>query len=460
VYQVAGAINAQFGSFDAVPVHFLHQRFTFQELVPVYALADVGLITSLRESLSFTAYEFILCQQSTNRGVLILSEFSGSAQSLGAAAICVNPWDTNGFAAAIHDAVIMNDEEKSKRHEYAYNYVMKHTAHRWGERLLDEFKEAISEMEMSSLHIPPLLSHDEVLRAFFHPAIKQRIIVLGFRGTLFPSKLGGGDVYAAEIFGHVRLSALNQQSLSVLAQDPRNVIIIASSSCRSIMDKALGTLKDRVWMMAENGHCVKAIGDSWKWEKDDLDLSWKEAVKDILKYFVQRTPGSVTYETETSVSWVYQNTQRDHGAIQARDLLIHLWAGPLVASGADVVVGTQSVEVRHGEVSKASALDKILATIIPSESSVLPSERLFLCIGNFLMRDEDVFTTIHKYASGLETPASEGPKSTTASSHFCATVGRKNSRAQYHAFDAQDVGFLLAKLSHRQAAADNKGARH
>jgi len=168
----------------------------------------------------------------------------------------------------------------------------------------------------------------------------------------------------------------------------------------------------------------------------------------------------VTYETETSVSWVYQNTQRDHGAIQARDLLIHLWAGPLVASGADVVVGTQSVEVRHGEVSKASALDKILATIIPSESSVLPSERLFLCIGNFLMRDEDVFTTIHKYASGLETPASEGPKSTTASSHFCATVGRKNSRAQYHAFDAQDVGFLLAKLSHRQAAADNKGARH
>lgn len=42
--------------------------------------------------------------------MLILSEFSGSAQSLGAAAICVNPWDSDALAVAIHDALVMKDE--------------------------------------------------------------------------------------------------------------------------------------------------------------------------------------------------------------------------------------------------------------------------------------------------------------------------------------------------------------
>jgi trehalose-6-phosphate synthase len=40
-------------------------------------------------------------------GVLVLSEFAGAAQSLGAGAILINPWNIKELADAIRDAVNM-----------------------------------------------------------------------------------------------------------------------------------------------------------------------------------------------------------------------------------------------------------------------------------------------------------------------------------------------------------------
>ncbi|KAG9136442.1 hypothetical protein Leryth_023546 [Lithospermum erythrorhizon] len=53
-------------------------------------LADVALVTSLRDGMNLVSYEFVACQ-GAKKGVLILSEFAGAAQSLGAGAILVNP---------------------------------------------------------------------------------------------------------------------------------------------------------------------------------------------------------------------------------------------------------------------------------------------------------------------------------------------------------------------------------
>lgn len=121
---MSGDITAQYGSFDKLPIHFLDQVFTPEELIPLLAVADVALCTPLRDNLSLTAIEFIFCQaaredeldrQEHPPGVLILSEFTGSVQSLRATALTVNPWDTNGFAEAILEALEMDDDEKLAR---------------------------------------------------------------------------------------------------------------------------------------------------------------------------------------------------------------------------------------------------------------------------------------------------------------------------------------------------------
>lgn len=80
VYHFVGCINSEFGAVASQAVHFLTVPWTAEGLSPLFACADVCLATSVRESFSWAAYAFILCQKFSNKGVLVLSEFSGSAQ--------------------------------------------------------------------------------------------------------------------------------------------------------------------------------------------------------------------------------------------------------------------------------------------------------------------------------------------------------------------------------------------
>ncbi len=49
----------------------------------------------------------------------------------------------------------------------------------------------------------------------------------------------------------------------------------------------------------------------------------------------------------------------NHGTIQSKDLLIHLWAGPLLSTPAEVLVGSNSVEVRYADVSRSQLLQRL-----------------------------------------------------------------------------------------------------
>ena len=46
-------------------------------------MTDVALVSSLRDGMNLVSYEYVACQKN-RAGVLILSEFAGAAQSLGA----------------------------------------------------------------------------------------------------------------------------------------------------------------------------------------------------------------------------------------------------------------------------------------------------------------------------------------------------------------------------------------
>merc|ERR1711920_1204876 len=118
-----------------------------------------------------------------------------------------------------------------------------------------------------------------------------------------------------------------------------------------------------------------------------------------MEYFAARTPGSNVVEMDSSVSWHYQKTQGDHAAIQSKDLLIHLWVGPLLSAPAEVVVGTDSVSVRPTGVSKASGLERVLQQICCDDETRTVSDEwqgntMVICIGDYIARDEDIFVLL------------------------------------------------------------------
>ena len=85
-----------------MPIHHLDRSLTFHELCALYAVTDIALVTSLRDGMNLVSYEYVACQKN-NTGVLILSEFAGAAQSLGAGSILVNPWNISDMAQAIEE---------------------------------------------------------------------------------------------------------------------------------------------------------------------------------------------------------------------------------------------------------------------------------------------------------------------------------------------------------------------
>ncbi|KAK4235819.1 glycosyltransferase [Achaetomium macrosporum] len=136
VNELVGRINGRFGTIEFMPIHFLHQSVSFDELTALYAVSDVCLVSSTRDGMNLVSYEYIATQRERH-GVMILSEFTGAAQSLNGSLI-VNPWNTEELANAIHDAVTMSPEQREANFRKLERYVFKYTSAWWGQSFVSE----------------------------------------------------------------------------------------------------------------------------------------------------------------------------------------------------------------------------------------------------------------------------------------------------------------------------------
>jgi trehalose 6-phosphate synthase len=103
----------------------MHKSVSFDELIALYAVSDVCMVSSIRDGMNLVSFEYVATQQQRH-GVLVLSEFAGAAQSLNGSLI-VNPWDTEELANAIHDALTMSDDQRAIRYQKMARYVNKYT---------------------------------------------------------------------------------------------------------------------------------------------------------------------------------------------------------------------------------------------------------------------------------------------------------------------------------------------
>lgn len=163
---------------------------------------------------------YVACQNE-RKGVLILSEFAGAAQSLGAGAILVNPWNVSDVAASIEDALTMSEAERAERHKHNFQHVTVHTAQAWADTFVSELNDTLVEAELRTLKIPPLLSPMRATEAF--RASQNRLIVLVRRRTakdtsiraLLGGELGLGvsvptrATFAGFVFLHSRSAHVN-----------------------------------------------------------------------------------------------------------------------------------------------------------------------------------------------------------------------------------------------------------
>ena len=131
-----GAINGRYSTMEWTPVRYFYHGFSFEELAAMYYVADVALVTPLRDGMNLVAKEYVAVKND-NPGVLILSEMAGAAVEL-ADALPINPNDTEQIAAAIHRALTMPVEEQLRRIERMQAVVSTQTVNKWAADFMKE----------------------------------------------------------------------------------------------------------------------------------------------------------------------------------------------------------------------------------------------------------------------------------------------------------------------------------
>jgi trehalose-6-phosphate synthase len=138
VEEMVGRINGRFARASWTPVHYLYRNYSFEDLVGAYQAADVMMITPLRDGMNLVALEYV-ATRTDNRGALILSEFAGAAERL-TDALIVNPYDLDGLAVALHEAVVMDPEEQARRMSRLRRTVGRLDVHAWARQNLEAIK--------------------------------------------------------------------------------------------------------------------------------------------------------------------------------------------------------------------------------------------------------------------------------------------------------------------------------
>lgn len=107
-------INDRFATAEWTPVVYTKDHYSRAGLTALYRHADVALVSPLRDGMNLVAKEYVASQLDDD-GVLVLSEFAGAVESLGDAALVVNPNDIEEFATTIEAALSMPERTRKRR---------------------------------------------------------------------------------------------------------------------------------------------------------------------------------------------------------------------------------------------------------------------------------------------------------------------------------------------------------
>ncbi len=127
-------VNSLFKTRNWKPIVHIEKHHSHEEIDHFYKLANLCLVTSLHDGMNLVAKEFIAARND-EKGVLILSQFTGASRELKEALI-VNPYNGKQTAEAIHTALEMTHAGQIKRMKKLRRVVRNHNIYRWSAEFL------------------------------------------------------------------------------------------------------------------------------------------------------------------------------------------------------------------------------------------------------------------------------------------------------------------------------------
>ncbi len=156
VERLVSEINGKFSDSGWIPIVYLYRYLSREELVAHYRVADIALVTPLKDGMNLVAKEYCAAQVD-HQGILILSEFAGAATELRCGALLVNPNDQQAVADALVAAARMPVGERKKRMQGLRTALRENDVYDWAEAFLESGREVLHQKRGSMRSIQQFL---------------------------------------------------------------------------------------------------------------------------------------------------------------------------------------------------------------------------------------------------------------------------------------------------------------
>jgi len=336
-----GKINGKYSSVDWSPIQYFYRMFRQDELISFYKISDMAIVTPFRDGMNLVAKEFIASTWPRG-GILILSEMAGAAIEL-SEAIIVNPNNVGEIVAAIKSALEMSPVEAKEKAKVMLGKLKRYDVYRWVGDFLDSL-DRVKELQKKSVSDLISGADIEVMLSKYREARKS-IFFLDYDGTLVP------------FFRHIKQAKPDDEAIDIILRlgEIAEVVVISGRD-KNTMDEWFGELP--VNLTAEHGAWFKRKGKEWE-SVGEVHSDWKDEIRPLIEYYVDKTPGSTLEEKEFSIAWHYRNVNSDLGYMRERDLVENL-SYMISGSNLQILEGNKVVEIKNAEVSKGRAVRKWL----------------------------------------------------------------------------------------------------
>lgn len=392
VSDIVTRVNSSWANLAYQPVVYLKQDIDYAQYLALLTIADALMITSQREGMNLTSHEYIFCQDGAifpenKHGSLILSEFTGTSSLFENNELSVNPWDYHQCAEAIRLALEMPDDEKRRRWEKLFEAVSHHTGSYWFGEFLGRLDKAYGEQHMRDQLSVPRLSIPSISAKY--KSADRRLFVLDYEGTL----VSWGPLNQIIPVSPQRTLAI----LHDLVLDERNVVYIMSGRRPEELDRVFQRIPN-LGMIAENGCFVKETSsDRWTEMADTAQIKkWKDSVKPLLTYFLERTPGSSLEERHCSLLFHYKDADDQESAARQASECATLVNDACESSRVHAVALDGSIVVEPIDWTKKTAAQKVFEDL--NRTSPGPSVDFLMVVGDG-REDEKVFKWANRLGS-------------------------------------------------------------
>ena len=397
--EIVGRINGKYSTVNWNPISYYYRSVSFDQLIELYMISDVAMITPVRDGMNLVAKEYIATRENGN-GVLILSEMAGASKEL-FEAIQINPFDLYNMSESILKALTMPKDEQIKRNLSMQKRIKRYSVEYWANEFINSLKNKQKYKDLNNV-----IKIDETIiksiKEKFNKS-KSKVIFLDYDGTLVP-------------FNKKPELALPDKSLFNLIDkiiSTKNTdLVIISGRDTNFLDKCFGKIK--LTMVAEHGIFIKKVNKSWI-SKYTKKRKWLNDLRPLFQSFSDRTPGTFVEEKQTSLVWHYRGADPELAANRVVELKTEL--SSLISDELDLMDSNKAIEVKSATFNKGIAVNEIIRN---------KKYDFTLCFGDDVT-DEDMFVNLPKSA-------------------FTVKVGKSNTKAKYFIEDYNSVRFLLNHL--------------